>query len=51
MYLCSTSTWVGTDPEFVRSRKDRQDRTGAWNTDGLTGVPLDLVKGDKDAAK
>ncbi|GIL76478.1 hypothetical protein Vretimale_6018 [Volvox reticuliferus] len=43
--------WVGAEPEFVRSRrKDEQGREGVWRTDGLSGVALELVRGDQEAS-
>ncbi|GIL64105.1 hypothetical protein Vafri_18076 [Volvox africanus] len=43
--------WVGAEPEFVRSRrKDEQEREGVWRTEGLSGVALELVRGDKEAS-
>lgn len=43
--------WVGAEPEFVRSRKkDDGQRQGAWNTEGLQGVALALVNGDKESS-
>ncbi|KAG1668382.1 hypothetical protein FOA52_004892 [Chlamydomonas sp. UWO 241] len=41
--------WVGASPEFVQSRQDKE-RSGVWNTDGLDGVGLAVVEGDKGAA-
>eukprot|EP00195_Chlamydomonas_chlamydogama_P004953 CAMPEP_0202902464 /NCGR_PEP_ID=MMETSP1392-20130828/16864_1 /ASSEMBLY_ACC=CAM_ASM_000868 /TAXON_ID=225041 /ORGANISM="Chlamydomonas chlamydogama, Strain SAG 11-48b" /LENGTH=1205 /DNA_ID=CAMNT_0049589227 /DNA_START=175 /DNA_END=3794 /DNA_ORIENTATION=- len=46
----STGSWVGAAPEFVRSRKKDGERQGVWNTNGLEGVALELVKGDKEAS-
>ena len=47
----STSAWVGADPEFVQSRKDGGARQGVWDTVGLEGAELDLVRADHKASK
>uniref|UniRef100_A0A7R9VQR9 CBM20 domain-containing protein n=2 Tax=Chlamydomonas euryale TaxID=1486919 RepID=A0A7R9VQR9_9CHLO len=43
-------TWAGAEPEFVRSRQDKTQRGGTWDTSGLEGVALAVVEGDKEAA-
>ncbi|GLI64789.1 hypothetical protein VaNZ11_008194 [Volvox africanus] len=42
--------WVGAEPEFVRSRRKEEGREGVWRTEGLSGVALELVRGDKEAS-
>lgn len=46
-----TSSWVGAAPEFVRSRKEKGERSGVWNTAGLQGAEVDLVRGDEKSSK
>lgn len=47
----SRSAWMGSAPEFVRSRKEKGERSGVWNSQGLSGPLKDLVEGDRGAAK
>lgn len=42
-------TWAGKDVVFMRSNDHTRERQGTWDTTGLTGAALDLVKGDKNA--
>ncbi|EFJ49323.1 hypothetical protein VOLCADRAFT_90138 [Volvox carteri f. nagariensis] len=46
------TAWVGAEPEFVRSRRkdEEQLRGGVWRTEGLSGVALELVRGDEAAS-
>ena len=46
-----SGVWVGAGPEFVKSKQDKGQRDRGWVTEGLSGVPLDLVQGDQKAAK
>lgn len=41
--------WMGKEVVFMRSNEHSRDRTGSWNTAGLTGVAAQLVEGDKGA--
>ncbi len=47
----SGGEWVGPDVEFRQSKHDGERRQMAWKTDGLSGAPLEIVRGDKDSAK
>ncbi|KAG2437888.1 hypothetical protein HXX76_005505 [Chlamydomonas incerta] len=42
--------WVGAGPEFVRERKKDERPSGVWRTEGLSGVALELVKGDEQSS-
>lgn len=42
--------WQGKDISFMRSNEHGGKESGRrWDTDGLDGVPLRLVEGDRDA--
>ncbi|KAK9842786.1 hypothetical protein WJX74_002436 [Apatococcus lobatus] len=41
--------WQGAGPTFMQSNEHSGDRAGQWVTEGLQGVALTLVKGDRDA--
>jgi hypothetical protein len=49
--LSSGSNWVGKDVAFMRSNDHSRDRRGRWDTAGLTGVALHLVKGDERSGR
>jgi phosphoglucan,water dikinase len=41
--------WSGDNIVFMQSNEHPRERQGVWNTDGLQGVALKLVEGDRDA--
>ena len=43
--------WTGRSTQFMQSNDHRREREGVWNTDGLEGPALDLVKGDQDSGR
>jgi phosphoglucan,water dikinase len=43
--------WVGAEPEFVRSRKERGPNERVNSKEGLSGVALELLTGDDNAKK
>ena len=43
--------WTGRSTQFMQSNDHRREREGVWNTDGLEGPALDLVKGDEDSGR
>ncbi|GFR50578.1 hypothetical protein Agub_g12852 [Astrephomene gubernaculifera] len=52
--LPNRPAWVGPDPEFLRSRRPAEAERGrgagaVWRTEGLSGVELELVRGDAEA--
>ncbi|KAK3262784.1 2,3-dihydroxyphenylpropionate/2,3-dihydroxicinnamic acid 1,2-dioxygenase [Cymbomonas tetramitiformis] len=47
--LSSKVQWHGKDVTFMRSNEHTSDRTGTWDTTGLTGTALRLVEADRNA--
>lgn len=43
--------WQGKSTRFMRSNEHSRERSGVWNTDGLEGTALSIVKGDKVSAR
>ena len=43
--------WQGKHVEFMQENRHSHDRHGSWNTDGLTGPVLALVKGDERSGR
>lgn len=43
--------WQGRSTQFMRSNEHGRDRQGLWNTEGLQGAALALVKGDEGSAR
>lgn len=43
--------WEGGDVEFMTENRHSRERTGVWNTEGLEGAALAVVKGDKEAGR
>ena len=43
--------WAGRSTQFMQSNDHRREREGVWNTEGLEGAALDLVKGDEDSGR
>ena len=49
--LLPHNTWQGRDINFMRSNEHGRERSGMWNTNGLSGAALKFVGGDEKAAK
>lgn len=43
--------WQGKSVQFMQENQHNGDRNGCWNTDGLDGPVLALVKGDSHAGR
>jgi phosphoglucan,water dikinase len=43
--------WQGRSTEFMHSNDHSRERAGIWNTEGLEGPALDLVKGDEESGR
>lgn len=43
--------WQGRDVQFMQENQHTKQRSGVWNTDGLDGAILELVKGDEKSAR
>ena len=41
--------WSGNDTVFMQSNEHPRERQGQWKTDGLDGVALKIVQGDREA--
>ena len=43
--------WSGKETVFMQQNEHPRERTGLWNTEGLQGVALSLVAGDREAGR
>ncbi len=43
--------WQGKSTQFMRSNEHSRERAGVWNTQGLEGPALALVKGDEQSGR
>ena len=43
--------WQGKSTRFMQSNEHSRERAGVWNTDGLEGAALSIVKGDEGSAR
>lgn len=43
--------WSGKETVFMQQNEHPRERVGLWNTDGLQGVALSLVAGDREAGR
>lgn len=43
--------WQGRSTQFMRSNEHSRERAGVWNTEGLEGPALELVKGDEESGR
>lgn len=43
--------WQGRSTQFMRSNEHSRERAGVWNTQGLEGPALALVKGDEESGR
>jgi phosphoglucan,water dikinase len=43
--------WQGRSTRFMRSNEHSRERAGVWNTSGLEGSALALVKGDEGSGR
>jgi hypothetical protein len=45
------STWQGKETKFMQQNEHSKDRKGTWNSEGLDGTSLFIVKGDEKAGR
>lgn len=43
--------WSGKETVFMQQNDHPRERVGLWNTDGLQGIALSLVAGDREAGR